>query len=74
MGSSNALSFAGLFKMYVRMDSSDSKSTEGILNAGLRLVASVAAVVNMRWRPIAAVRWAAKEIGRNLSRTCRIYI
>lgn len=61
--------------MYVRMDPLDSKSTGASSGASTRDLC-VAAVVDMRWRPIAAVRWAAKAVGRDIvfNKTCRAYI
>ena len=55
MGSSRAFSFAGLLRIYVRTDQLDSKRTgdsSGALPRGVEGELDV----DMRWRPMAAVR------------------
>ena len=77
MGSSRAFSFAGLLRTYVRTEPLDSKRTGGSSGAPPR-GGEGELEVDMRWRPMAAVRWAAAAgaAGRVIlfNRALRAYI
>ena len=75
MDSLRALSFLGRFRTYVRTEPLDSKRTGASSGASTRGLWGVLEV-DMRWRPMAAVRCAAAAEGRDivLRRTLRAYI